>query len=99
MVKFAHVDMEAFKAIEKIEIGGCFVTQEAMKQITELLGLEGKNAEELTAIRNTVVKKYGDMLETEEYQNDWKKADRLMARMSGVTAVIDHKLWQMGELF
>ena len=55
-MKFAKINNRTFLKLMVVDIDDMFISAEAMGKIKKILELDGKTAEELTAIRNTVVK-------------------------------------------
>lgn len=82
--------------IKNLNINRHFVSEEQIKEITKLLNLENMNKNELTAIRNKVVKGF---YELEDEQEDFLKRMEYYTAMSGTTAVIDNILFKNGWLY
>ena len=98
-MKFAEIKMVKFVELMNVEIGDMFVSNEAMEQIENILELEEKSAEELTAIRNTVVRTIAEeFVKPMDEAKNYKEAIRYETKMSGITAVIDNRLWNMGAM-
>lgn len=97
----------AFDELAEVEIGRYTVSPESMKKIEKILDLDNRDEDGLRAIRNAVVVLFGKK-EREEanigedgYEIPGKKVDydKMMywsTKISGITAVIDNKLWHKG---
>ena len=101
---------ENLDRLTNVEIGRVFVSKESAKEISEVLGLDGKNEEELRAIRNAVVvtlhkielKEAGLSEDGDEIPGVKVNYERMMFwsnKISGITAVIDEYLWKVGGIF
>lgn len=99
-MKFAEIKMVTFVELLKVEIGDLFIEQEAVDKVKEILELDGKNPEELTAIRNTVVKTLAEeFIEPLDEKKEHREVMKYMTKLSGITAVIDNELSKMGALY
>ena len=99
-MKFAEIKMVTMFELIGVEVGQMIIEESSVKEVKRILELDGKTAEELTAIRNTVVKTLSEefiepLIETE----DNRGAMSYMTKLSGITAVIDHELMNMGALY
>lgn len=84
-------DQKAF--IENAEFHPVFVTGEQVKEVSEVLELDGKNFEELTALRNAVVKHLVDLKGRKRDAGDWAEFDKLSINISALVAVVDDRLY------
>lgn len=99
-MKFAEIKMRTMFKVLDVEIDKFFVSEEAIEEIKSILNLEEKTAEELTAIRNTMVRTINDeFIDPAIADNDYKEYDKYSTKLSGITAVIDHQLYRMGEIW
>lgn len=99
-MKFAEIKMVTMVELMKVEIGDMIIEEPSIKAVKEILELEGKTAEELTAIRNTVVKTLSEeFIEPLMEKKDSRGAMSYMTKLSGITAVIDNELMNMGALY
>lgn len=99
-MKFAELKMRTIMKLMAVEIDEFFITAEAMAEIKSILNLEGKTADELTAIRNTVVKTLDDEFITPALEeNSIEDFRKYNTQMSGITATIDNELFKMGALY
>ena len=55
-MKFAEIKMVTMFELIGVEVGQMIIEESSVKEVKRILELDGKTAEELTAIRNTVVK-------------------------------------------
>ena len=100
-MKFAEIKMLTVARLLEVEIGEMFISSEAMEQVKTILDIAGKTAEELTAIRNSIVKIFYEqfidpILDAHESYEEYNK---YQAKMSGIVAVIDSELMRMGALY
>lgn len=72
-----------------------FTTKEEMERVAENLHFKDLTAEEMHALRNSVVKHYQEI--REQYERLTPPWDRIWNAMMSVTAVIDSSLLTMGE--
>ena len=99
-MKFAEIKMVTMFELIGVEVGQMIIEESSVKEVKRILELDGKTAEELTAIRNTVVKTLSEeFIEPLIEKEDNKKAMSYMTKLSGITAVIDHELMNMGALY
>lgn len=71
-----------------------FTSKYEMQEISDNLDLKNKNVEELTEIRNDVVRFYDRLID--KAGDDRNKIHDFMTSMMSVTAVIDHYKWNEG---
>lgn len=99
-MKFAEIKMVTMFELIGVEVGQMIIEESSVKEVKRILELDGKTAEELTAIRNTVVKTLSEeFIEPLIEKEDNRKAMSYMTKLSGITAVIDHELMNMGALY
>ena len=99
-MKFAEIKMVTMFELIGVEVGQVIIEESSVKEVKRILELDGKTAEELTAIRNTVVKTLSEeFIEPLIEKEDNRKAMNYMTKLSGITAVIDHELMNMGALY
>ena len=99
-MKFAEIKMVTMFELIEVEVGQVIIEESSVKEVKRILELDGKTAEELTAIRNTVVKTLSEeFIEPLIEKEDNRKAMSYMTKLSGITAVIDHELMNMGALY
>ena len=99
-MKFAEIKMVTMFELIGVEVGQVIIEESSVKEVKRILDLDGKTAEELTAIRNTVVKTLSEeFIEPLIEKEDSRKAMSYMTKLSGITAVIDHELMNMGALY
>lgn len=99
-MKFAEIKMVTMFELIEVEVGQMIIEESSVKEVKRILELDGKTAEELTAIRNTVVKTLSEeFIEPSIEKEDNRKAMSYMTKLSGITAVIDHELMNMGALY
>ena len=99
-MKFAEIKMVTMFELIGVEVGQMIIEESSVKEVKRILELYGKTAEELTAIRNTVVKTLSEeFIEPLIEKEDNRKAMSYMTKLSGITAVIDHELMNMGALY
>lgn len=99
-MKFAEIKMVTMFELIGVEVGQMIIEESSVKKVKRILELDGKTAEELTAIRNTVVKTLSEeFIEPLIGKEDNRKAMSYMTKLSGITAVIDHELMNMGALY
>mgnify|MGYP001775765898 CR=1 FL=1 len=99
-MKFAEIKMVTMFELIGVEVGQMIIEESSVKEVKRILELDGKTAEELTAIRNTVVKTLSEeFIEPLIEKEDNIKAMSYMTKLSGITAVIDHELMNMGALY
>ena len=95
-MRFANIEQEVVDKVLNVEIDLVFVSNESARQIVDILELDGKDDDELRAIRNTMVRTIADM-EQEAIDNDDKDLFfELSTKMSGITCVIDNMIWKYG---
>ena len=99
-MKFAEIKMVTMFELIGVEVGQVIIEESSVKEVKRILELDGKTAEELTAIGNTVVKTLSEeFIEPLIEKEDNRKAMSYMTKLSGITAVIDHELMNMGALY
>lgn len=99
-MKFSEIKMVTMFELIEVEVGQMIIEESSVKEVKRILELDGKTAEELTAIRNTVVKTLSEeFIEPLIEKEDNRKAMSYMTKLSGITAVIDHELINMGALY
>ena len=99
-MKFTEIKMVTMFELIGVEVGQMIIEESSVKEVKRILELDGKTAEELTAIRNTVVKTLSEeFIEPLIEKEDNRKAMSYMTKLSGITAVIDHELMNMGALY
>lgn len=99
-MKFAEIKMITMFELIGVEVGQMIIEESSVKEVKRILELDGKTAEELTAIRNTVVKTLSEeFIEPLIEKENNRKAMSYMTKLSGITAVIDHELMNMGALY
>ena len=99
-MKFAEIKMVTMFELIGVEVGQVIIEESSVNEVKRILELDGKTAEELTAIRNTVVKTLSEeFIEPLIEKEDNRKAMSYMTKLSGITAVIDHELMNMGALY
>lgn len=99
-MKFAEIKMVTMFELIGVEVGQMIIEESSVKEVKRILELDGKTAEELTAIRNTVVKTLSEeFIEPLIEKEDNRGAMNYMTKLSGITAVIDHELMNMGALY
>lgn len=98
--KYAEFDVEGlYNTIIPKEHG--FISGDEIKQVEEFLGLTGEESfEELTAIRNTIVKYWSDYTDKfyeiprkEHTEEEIDETERMRDQMSAFTSVIDNLKW------
>lgn len=67
-----------------------FTTFGEIDEIKRELGLEGKSKQELSEVRNEVVKYYSEAIKALSAMNESEDAYQTMIAMQSVTATIDH---------
>lgn len=99
-MKFAEIKMVTMFELIGVEVGQVIIEESSVNEVKRILELDGKTVEELTAIRNTVVKTLSEeFIEPLIEKEDDRKAMSYMTKLSGITAVIDHELMNMGALY
>ena len=91
--EFAELTDEQKTFIERVQIGRMFVTSEQAEEIAKVLGLEGMTRDELTAMRNSVVKHLGDLASIARICENAKSYDHYHNAMSGIVTVIDSHVY------
>ena len=89
MTQFAELTDKQLTFIERLQIGDAFVTKEQADVIDEVLGLEGMTREELTAVRNSVVKHLSTLASVMRDIGSMKSYYHYHNAMSGIVTVID----------
>lgn len=90
---FASLTETQKSYLENATINGCIITRAEIAEAKEVLGLVGKTVEELTAIRNSVVRHLADFGNEAREAGDWDKFDQSRANMSGITCAIDSVIY------
>lgn len=93
-MEFAELDDKQVDYILGAQFKRRYITHLEIKQVNESLGLDGRSADELHAIRNSVVSLLADASSEARSDEDWAAFDRLHNNMMAITAVIDDKLWK-----
>ena len=91
--EFAELTDEQLTYIECVQIGRMFVTNEQAEEIAKVLGLEGMTRDELTAVRNSVVKHLGGFASIARMCENAKSYEHYQNAMSGIVTVIDHAIF------
>jgi len=91
---FATLTTNQINYIENAGIGDFFVTNEQVETTASMLDLAGKTVQELTAIRNSVVRHLADLTSAAREAGDVKSFNDLHNNMSGITAVIDNYIFK-----
>lgn len=95
----AELNYRQVKKLVNMEIGLHVITKEDIDKIIEILNLDEINdVEELRAVRNSVVLYLGDYEEIYG-EFDEKKSFQIMTNISGITAVIDDKMFRLGGIY
>lgn len=97
--KFAEIAPEAIAYIVAMDIDRHVISGKEMATIRTLLDLDIRTNEDLTAVRNTLVRTYADASSKAREVGDWETFDRLQTAMSASTAVVDDVLWKRGALY
>lgn len=97
-VKFADVEAGKLAYIVAMGINKFVVTGKEEATIRTMLDLDIRTNDELNALRNTVVREYGDAMCASYDAHDWSTFEKLQTAMSATTAVIDDVLWRRGAL-
>lgn len=95
-MRFAGIKSEVFNKVMDVEIDEVFISNESIRQIVNILELEGKDEDELRSIRNTIVRIIADMEEQAISCKDERLFRELSTKMSGITCVIDNMIWKIG---
>lgn len=98
-MKFAEVKMITIMKLMEVKVDRFTISKESMNEVENILKLEGKDADELTAIRNTIVKTFDDMAHDAREENDYNTFDKVRIHMSSIVAVIDNKLFEIGAIY
>lgn len=96
--RFAEIAPETIAYIVAMGIDPHIITGKEAATIREMLDLDIRTNEDLTAVRNTLVRTYADASSKARAVNDWDTFDRLQTAMSASTAVVDDVLWKRGAL-
>lgn len=91
---FATLTTNQINYIENADIGDFFVTNEQVETTVRTLDLAGKTVQELTAIRNRVVRHLADLTSAASEAGDVKSFNDLHNNMSGITAIIDNYIFK-----
>lgn len=95
-MKFANIENEVINNVMNVEIDEFFITNESIKQIRNILNLDGKSVDELRAIRNTIVRTIAEMRDRAFEENNYECFRNLSTKMSGITCAIDGVIWENG---
>lgn len=98
-LQFKEFTYEQEKAMINMKVGRAFISEEDIKKVIEILDLDNINSEEeLRATRNGVVKCLGNATKVLSMLGDeyFKQEMQISTNMSGIVAVIDNKLFNMG---
>lgn len=90
---FAELTEKQIDYIESAQFDRMIVTKSDIAEATEVLELEGKAHEQLTAIRNAVVRHLADLKAAKRDTGDWAEFDRLSNNISAITCAIDGLLY------
>ena len=90
---FASLTEEQLTFIERVQIGDVVVMPEQIVEITEVLELADKSRNELTAIRNAVVRHLAGFKSVARLCENAKSFEHYSNALSGITAVIDHHIF------
>lgn len=93
-MRFANIEQEVMSKVLDVEIDLVFVSNESARQIVDILKLNGKDEDELRAIRNTIVRTIADMEQEAIDNNNKDLFFELSTKMSGITCVIDNMIWK-----
>lgn len=88
--KFADLTIEQVAYLISADIHPYIVSYNKMREIEETFDLYDKDAEDLTAIRNSVVDTLGTLTSKAIERHNVELYEQLQANMSGITATIDH---------
>lgn len=92
-VKFAQISAKQLGYLMTLGIGDMIITRAQIVEVRHSLELMDKSAEELQAIRNTVVRYYASLSSTAREMHDMDMFFAVHNTMSGVTAVIDQLMF------
>lgn len=98
-IRFAEVKSWKLAYIVAMNIDKHIVSGKEEATIRDMLDLTIRTNDELNAVRNTVVREYGDAMHEACIAHDWDTFERLQTAMSATTAVIDGVLWRRGALY
>lgn len=90
---FAELTEKQINYIEGAEFDRMIVTKTDIAEASEALELDGKTHEELTAIRNAVVKHLANLKGIRRDAGDWGEFDRLNTNLSAITCIIDSRIY------
>lgn len=92
---FAELTKEQEQLLETIKIGDLFVLGDDIIEITKTFHLGSyTDSEELRKVRNAVVRFLDTKIEATYH--DFETCKQYMNNLSGVTAVIDDRIWSLG---
>ena len=94
-IKFAKLNAKQFGVLMALEIGDMFITKAQTVEVRHTLELMDKDAEELNAIRNTIVRYFGRLTSEAIEMGDVEFYNQVHNTMSGTTAVIDNLLYSI----
>ena len=95
----AELSYRQVKKLVDMEIGAHIITKAQCDEVKEILELDEINdVEELRAVRNSVVMYLGDYEEIYG-EFDSNKSFQIMTNISGITAVIDDKMFNLGGIY
>lgn len=98
-IKFAEIPYHATAYIVAMDIDDIVVSGSEVAAIRDILDLDIRTDDELTGVRNTLVKTFADASSAAREAGDWKTFDRLQTAMSASVAVVDDVLWKRGALY
>ena len=92
-VKFAKLSAKQYGQLLSLGIGDMFIRKAEIVEVCHTLELMDKDAEELQAIRNSVVRYFGRLSSEAREMRDVQLFNDVHNTMSGVTAVIDQMIY------
>lgn len=93
MAEFASLTDQQKTYMERVQIGDFFVTRDQATEIEQTFELAGKTTDELTAIRNAVVRYLSELTGIARTCGNVKSYSRYHNALSGITAVIDRQIF------
>ena len=91
--QFAELDGEQLTFIEQVRIDRAIVRRDQAEEIARALRLEGMTRDELTAVRNTVVKHLSDLASIARVCSNVISYNNYQNAMSGIVTVIDSYIY------
>ena len=94
---FAELTQEQKDMMTSLKVGKLFIEKEQIKEVQEKLNLIELDEIELRAMRNSVVEYLSDKKAEERNGKEcnWDRFDQLSNNISGITAVIDQRMFQL----